>query len=72
MQISSLQKKSLFRGPTPPLRLYQLTKWVKLIDKKEFAKTALDKESETFVVHVAALKALLGLERMTMHPLEAA
>ena len=28
----------------------------KLIDKKEFAKTALDQKFETFIVHVAALK----------------
>lgn len=30
---------------------------VKLLNKKEFAKAMLDKNSETFVVHVAALKA---------------
>ena len=35
-------------------------KQVKLIDKKEFAKTALDEKSETFVVHVAAFEALLA------------
>ncbi len=33
------------------------TRRVKLIDKKEFAKAALDENSETFVVHVAALEA---------------
>ena len=31
------------------------TKRVELIDKKEFAKAALDENSETFVVHVASL-----------------
>ena len=31
------------------------TKRVKLINKKEFAKAALDKKSETFVVHMASL-----------------
>ena len=36
------------------------TKRIKLIDKKEFAKPALDEESETFVVHLAALEALLA------------
>ena len=36
------------------------TKRVELIDKKEFAKAALDEESETFVMHVAALEALLA------------
>ena len=29
------------------------TSWVKLIDKKKFAKAAPDKNSKTFVVHVA-------------------
>ena len=33
------------------------TNRVKLIDKIEFAKVALDKDSETFVVYVAALEA---------------
>ncbi len=32
------------------------TNWVKLIDKKEFARAALDENSETFVVHVSALE----------------
>ena len=35
------------------------TKRVKFINKKEFAKAVLDEESETFVVHVAALEAPL-------------
>ena len=42
------------------------TKWVELIDKKEFVKVALDENSETFVVHVAILEALLS--EMTIHP----
>ena len=29
--------------------------WVEFIDKKKFAKTALDKNIEAFVVHVASL-----------------
>ncbi len=37
------------------------TSWVKLIDKKEFAKAALDGNSETFVVHVAALELLTAM-----------
>ena len=41
---------------------------MELIDKNEFAKAALDKESETFVVHVAALEALLGSAKKTIHP----
>ena len=46
------------------------TKRVEIIDKKEFAKAALDAESETFVVHVAALEA--PLSGMTIHPSRAA
>ena len=42
-------------------------KRVELIDKKKFAKAALDKKSKTFVIHVAALKALLGSREMTIH-----
>ena len=42
------------------------TKWVELINKKEFTKVALNKESETFIVHVAALEAPLA--GMTIHP----
>lgn len=37
-----------------------ITKRVELIDKKKFAKTALDMYSETFIVHVVALEALLA------------
>ena len=42
------------------------TQRVELIDKKEFAKTAFDEESKTFVVHVAALEA--SLAGITIHP----
>ena len=45
-------------------------KQVELIDKKEFAKAALDAESETFVVHVAALEAPLA--EMPIHPSQTA
>ena len=37
------------------------TKRVELIDKKEFAKAALDENSETFVVHVASLNMTPGI-----------
>lgn len=40
------------------------TKRVELIDKKEFAKATLHENLKTFVVYVAALKAL----KMTIHP----
>lgn len=33
-----------------------ITSWVELIDKKEFAKTVLDKNSEIFVVHIVILE----------------
>ena len=49
-----------------------ITKRVELIDKKEFAKAALDEESKTFLVHVTALRAPLGLAKMTIHPARAA
>ena len=47
------------------------TKWVEFIDKKEFAK-ALDKESKTFVEHVAALEALPKSAKMTVYLSQAA
>lgn len=41
-------------------------KYIELINKKEFAKTVFDAESELFVLYLAALKIpLLG---MTIHP----
>ena len=43
-----------------------ITKRVELIDKKEFVNVALDKNSKTFLVHVAALEALLA--GMLIHP----
>ena len=42
------------------------TKRIELINKKEFAKVALDTDSETFVMHVVALEA--PLSGMTIHP----
>lgn len=42
-----------------------ITQRVEFIDKKEFARAALDGKSETFVVHVAALEA--SLAGMTIH-----
>lgn len=37
------------------------TSWIKLIDKREFAKTALDGSSKTFVMYVAALEILTAI-----------
>ena len=42
------------------------TKRIEFIDKREFANAVLDEESETFVVHVAALKA--SLAGMAIYP----
>ena len=46
------------------------TKRVELIEQKEFAKAALDKKSETFVMHVATLEAPFA--GMAINPLQAA
>ena len=40
---------------------------VQLIDKHVYAKAALDKNSETFVIHIAALEAL----ELAIHPFRA-
>ena len=37
------------------------TKWIELIDKKEFAKAVLDENSKTFVVYVAFLSPVPGI-----------
>ena len=46
------------------------TRRVELIDKRHFAKAALDKNSETFVIHIAALRVLGATETigMPIHP----
>lgn len=41
------------------------TSRVEHIDKRKFAQTALDKNSETFVIHVAALEILI---KMPIYP----
>ncbi len=50
------EKELIWRSYTTAEAL-ATTRWVNLIDKKEFAKAALDENSETFVVHVATLEA---------------
>ncbi len=37
-------------------KILSITSWVKLINKREFAKTAIERNSKTFVVHVATLE----------------
>ena len=57
--IQFAEKELIWRSYTAAKAL-PTTKRVTFINKKEFAKAALDEESETFVVHVTALEALLA------------
>lgn len=63
-----------FNGKKLIQRLYTIaealstTRKIEIINKKDFAKIALDNHFETFLVHIAALKAL----KMTIHLLQAA
>ena len=68
--IQFAKKKLIWRFYTAAKAL-PTTKQVELINKKEFAKAALDDKSETFVVHVAALEALPRLAKITIHPSQA-
>ncbi len=47
-------EKLIWRSYTAA-KVLPITSRVELINKREFAKAALDKNSETFVVHVSAL-----------------
>ena len=67
--IQFVEKELTWRSYTTAEAL-PITKQVELINKEEFAKAALDEESETFVVHVATLKAPLA--GMAIHPSRAA
>ena len=69
--IQFAEKKLTWRSYTAAEEI-STTKWVKLINKKEFAKAALDEESKTFVVHVAALELSPKSAKMTMHSSQAA
>ena len=60
-----LAKKELTWRSYTAAEALSTIKRVELINKKKFAKVALDEEFEIFVMHVAALEALLGLARMT-------
>ena len=53
-------KKELTQRSYTAAEALSTTKWVDLINKKEFAKAALDEEFEIFMVYVAALEALLA------------
>ncbi len=52
------EKKLTWRFYTVIKALLPTTSRVELIDKKEFIKAALDKNSKTFVMHVTALEAM--------------
>ena len=65
--IQFAEKKLTWRSYTAAEAL-PTTKRVELIDKREFAKAVLDKEFETFVVYIIALK--IPLVRMAIYPLQ--
>ena len=67
--IEFAEKELIWRSYTTVKDLLT-TKLVELINKKEFAKAALDEEFETFVLHLAALEALL--REMIIYPLRKA
>lgn len=63
IDIQYIEKKFTWRSYITAKALL-ITKQVMFIDKKDFAKVILDKESKTFVVHIPALEA----PEMTIHP----
>ena len=67
-----MQKKELTWRSYTAGKALPTTKRIELINKKEFAKATLDKESETFVIHIAILEASPVLPDMTMHHSRAA
>ena len=52
--VQFVEKKLIWRSYTTAEAL-PTTKWVEFINKKEFAKAALDEKSETFIIHMASL-----------------
>lgn len=44
-----------YNGDPTSLKIFSITRQVKLIEKKEFVEAALDPEHETFVVYIAIL-----------------
>ena len=56
VKIQFAEKQLIWRSHTTSKAL-PTTQRVELIHKEKFAKAALDEESETFVVHIAALEA---------------
>ena len=64
MQTSNLPRKELTWRSYTVAEALPTTKRVEIIDKKEFAKAALDENVEAFVVHVTSL----SLNSMPIHP----
>ena len=60
VNVQFVEKELTWRSYTTAEALPTI-KQVELIDKKEFAKAALDKNSETFVVHIASLSLVPGI-----------
>ena len=58
--VQFVEKELTWRSYTTAEAL-PITKRVELINKKEFAKAALDEKSKTFVVHVTSLNLALGI-----------
>lgn len=52
------KKKKFTQRTYTAAKALSTTKWVELINKKEFIKTALDKNSKIFLVHISALQVL--------------
>ena len=63
-------EKELTRRSYTATEALSITKRIKLIDKKEFLKAAMDEKSKTFIVYIVTLEAELA--RMAIHPSRAA
>lgn len=63
--IQFVEKELTLRSYTSTNAL-STTKQIELIDKKDFAKVALNEDFKTFVIHVVAMEALLI--GMTIYP----
>ena len=59
-EVQFVEKELTWRSYTTDKAL-SATKRVKLIDKKEFTKVALDENSKTFVMHIASLNLAPGI-----------
>ena len=69
VDIQFTEKKLTWRSYTIA-KFLSTTKWVELINKKKFAKIALDKDFKTFMVYVLTLETLLA--RIKIHFLKEA